>query len=333
MLEAPDIPPDAIASVLRDRYAIDGETVAFLPIGNDPRSFVYRADGADGTLHFVKLRAGALHAPGLLVPRALRDAGIGEVVAPIRARSGELGVPLGGFTLIVYEYVHGDTAMNVGLTDAQWRAHGRTLARVHATRLADDLVEQLPHETYVPASFEFLRDLHPRVLAGDVVREAGDDAPAFWRAHADTIARLLERTRTFGAALGARGLPNVLVHCDIHTANVMVDRAGALHYVDWDAPMMAPRERDLKFMVDASFCGPSTPGHEAAFLSGYGIDYVDPLALAYYRHDWVIEDLAAYGNDVFRRQDIGAITRADSFDRLQRMFVARGTIDVALRSG
>ena len=79
----------------------------------------------------------------------------------------------------------------------------------------------------------------------------------------------------------------------------MVDRDGALHYVDWDAPMMAPRERDLKFMVDASFCGPSTPGHEAAFLSGYGIDRVDPLALAYYRHDWVIEDLAAYGNDVF----------------------------------
>jgi spectinomycin phosphotransferase len=155
----------------------------------------------------------------------------------------------------------------------------------------------------------------------------------FWRERADTIALLLERTRTFGAALRARGLPNVLVHSDIHTANVMIDRAGALHYVDWDAPMMAPRERDLKFMVDAGFCGPPTDGYEAAFLSGYGIDYVDPLALAYYRHDWVIEDLAAYGNDVFQRQDIGAITRVDSFDRLQRMFDARDTIDIALRSG
>ena len=332
MLEAPDIPPAAITAALRDHYAIDSGTVTFLPIGNDPRSFVYRADNADGTRNFVKLRAGALHAPGLLVPRALRDAGIGEAVAPIRTCSGELGVPLGGFTLIAYEYVHGDTAMNVGLTAAQWRTHGQTLARVHATRLPDDLIEQLPHETYLPASFGFLRDLHPRVLAGDVVPQSRDEALAFWRARADTIAQLLERTRTFGAALGARGLPNVLVHSDIHTANVMVDGEGALHYVDWDAPMMAPRERDLKFMIDATFCGPSTPGYEAAFLEGYGIDRVDPLALAYYRHDWVIEDMAAYGNDVFRRRDIGAITRADSFDRLQRMFDPRGTIDIALRS-
>ncbi len=68
--------------------------------------------------------------------------------------------------------------------------------------------------------------------------------------------------------------------------------------------MLAPRERDLKFMVDASFCGPATPAYESAFLSGYGIDRVDPLALAYYRHDWVVEDLAAYGNDVFVRNDI-----------------------------
>ena len=200
-----------------------------------------------------------MYAPGLLVPRALRDAGIVEVVAPVPSRSGALGVPLAGFTLIVYEYVDGDTAMRVGLTGAQWRAHGRTLARVHATRLADELLEQLPHETYLPASFEFVCNLHPRVVAGEVLREFGDEATTFWREHADTIVLLLERAQTFGAALHARALPNVLVHSDIHTANVMVDDAGALHYVDWDAPMLAPRERDLKFMVDASFCGPASP--------------------------------------------------------------------------
>ncbi len=333
MLEAPDIPPDAIASALHDHYAIEAETVAFLPIGNDARSFVYRAQIQGGTARFIKLRSGAPYAASLLVPRALRDAGIDEVVAPIPTHSGELGVPLSGFTLIVYEYVNGDTAMNVGLTDAQWRTHGRTLARVHATQLADELIEQLPRETYLPASFGFLRDLHPRVLARDVAYASGDEAVTFWCERAETIAHLLERTQAFGSALGALDLPNVLVHSDIHTANVMVDGAGALHYVDWDAPMMAPRERDLKFMVDAGFCGPVTQAYESAFLSGYGVDRIDPLALAYYRHDWVVEDLAAYGNDVFQRQDIGAISRADSFDRLRQMFARAGTIDVALGSG
>ena len=365
MLEAPNIPLEVIAGVLRDHYRIETASIRFLPIGNDARSFVYCADDVEGRRHFVKLRVmegvGESHGapPGglstesadttytrcLLVTRTLRDVGIHEVVAPVPASSGALGVPLssstgvlrGNFMLIVYPYIDGDSAMNVGMTATQWHMHGRALARVHGTRLPDALRNQLREETYLPMSLGFLRKLHARILAGDVVSESLGQALTFWRDHVDTIKHVMNFAEACGAALRTRDLPNVLVHADIHTANVMVDRSGALHYVDWDGPMLAPRERDLKFAIGTSVGDPTTvsgagPAQEAAFLRGYGIDRVDQDALTYYRYEWVVEDLAAYGNDVFLRSDIGAISRAAAFNGLRQMFAVGDVVELALRS-
>ena len=361
MLEAPDIPLEVIAVALRDHYRIETSAIAFLPIGNDARSFVYRAHGANSVRYFIKLRAierigespdrratdsaDTTYKLSLLVPRALRDTGIREVVAPVPARDGNFGVPLPSstdsqsnrFMLIVYPYIDGDSATNVGMTATQWHMHGRALARVHGTRLPDALRNQLREETYLPMSFGFLHKLHARVLAGDVVSESLGQALTFWRDHVDTIKHVMNFAEACGAALRTRDLPNVLVHADIHTANVMVDRSGALHYVDWDGPMLAPRERDLKFAIGTSVGDPTTvsgagPAQEAAFLRGYGIDRVDQDALTYYRYEWAVEDLAAYGNDVFLRSDIGAISRAAAFNGLRQMFARGDVVELALRS-
>jgi spectinomycin phosphotransferase len=41
----------------------------------------------------------------------------------------------------------------------------------------------------------------------------------------------------------------VLCHADLHTWNVLVDGDGRLWLVDWDEAILAPRERDLMFLV------------------------------------------------------------------------------------
>jgi spectinomycin phosphotransferase len=333
MLEPPKIDLEAMAEAVRAAYALDVRALTFLPIGNDMRSFVYRLATANGDL-FLKARAGEPYAPALQVPRALIDSGIAEIVAPLPTTRGDLGQPFEGFTLLLYPFVSGDSAMNRGLTDAQWRAHGAILHRVHATCLSDEVAAMLPIDAYTPPSMPDLLTFHARVQREKFAGGLRAEASAFWREHAATIGLMIERAAMFGDALRARGLPHVLCHADIHTANVMVDDAGGVHYVDWDGPMFAPRERDLKFMLGTSIGDPVTLMQEDVFFAGYGIgrDEIDATALAYYRHEWVIEDLASYCFQTFFEDGAGEISVAAAFGGLSQIFKPGDTVELALRS-
>ncbi len=51
---------------------------------------------------------------------------------------------------------------------------------------------------------------------------------------------------------------------------------------------------------------------EQLFFEGYGETEVDPLALAYYRYDWCVEDIGEFAEDVFGRENLGEETKANS---------------------
>ena len=44
-------------------------------------------------------------------------------------------------------------------------------------------------------------------------------------------------------------LPLVLCHADLHAWNVLLDTDRQLWLVDWDETILAPKERDLMFVV------------------------------------------------------------------------------------
>jgi hypothetical protein len=53
--------------------------------------------------------------------------------------------------------------------------------------------------------------------------------------------------------------------------------------VDWDQPILAPKERDLMFIVGDKVGGfVIDPGQEKLFFEGYGESEVDPLVLSYW---------------------------------------------------
>jgi Ser/Thr protein kinase RdoA (MazF antagonist) len=56
----------------------------------------------------------------------------------------------------------------------------------------------------------------------------------------------------------------VLCHADLHTWNVLVDSVGDLWIADWDEAVLAPRERDLMFVVGGIGHGLVTPAATAA---------------------------------------------------------------------
>ena len=90
----------------------------------------------------------------------------------------------------------------------------------------------------------------------------------------------------------------MLCHSDIHAGNVLIDGNNTIYIVDWDEPIMAPKERDLMFIGGGVGNVWNKPHEEKLFYKGYGKTEVDSTILAYYRHERIVEDIALYSQEL-----------------------------------
>ena len=328
MLNKPDLPDEVIALHLRETYGIETRAIVFLPIGNDTASFVYRVDASDGQTFFLKARKTEPYLPAVIMPHYLREAGVPEALAPLPTRSGEAWAAANAFTLLLYPFVDGTDGMTQGMTDLQWRQYGDIVRRIHATRLPDAVRKHLPTETFVvdPYWRDVTEKINARIDAGEFSDTSFADAAAFWRSKRDEYVAILHRTERLGRELQTTLQPEdfVLCHSDIHTANILIDKQGGLHVVDWDQPIFAPRERDLMFVVGADGELPVD-----LFLQGYGDIDINWHTLAFYRYLWVVQDAGDYACRTFLYDDIGADAKANAAHELPRLFEPNGVVDAA----
>lgn len=324
MLEKPDLQDEQIIQTLRAHYDLPVNSVEFLPIGNDATAWVYRADADGEGKFFLKVKKGDIDAPSLSVPHFLREQGIEQVVAPLPTTTGALWAGLDSFALILHPFVEGPTGMDAGLSDDQWRTFGAALRRIHEARLPADLAGQVRRETFVPQWSRMVRELDAQMGGGfdDPYRR---ELAACWADRREEIIRIVKRCEELGRRLSRRSGPFVLCHTDIHTANILLDADHSLHIVDWDTPMLAPVERDLMFIRDGVTIQTHT---ERCFFEGYGETNIDPVALAYYRYEWVVQEIGDYGERVFLA-DSGQETKADSVQGFRQLFDPGDVADVA----
>lgn len=322
MLEKPALPDEAIIACLGDRYAVAARSVEFLPLGNDSSAWVYRVTTENGQDYFLKVKKGSIPEPTVSVPHFLNALGISQVVAPLPTRDQHLSQPLGDFTLILYPFIEGITGMEKGLTTSQWIKMGTILKKIHSAVLPDTL--PVKRETFVPAWAQMARELHSEILSRTYDEPFEKELAAFWRGRQEEIIALVDHTEALGQSLQSLALDFVLCHCDIHTANVLVDPQDQLHIVDWDGPLLAPKERDLMFMM-----GSDT---EALFFQGYGTTEVNADVIAYYRYEWVVQEIGDFGERVFRMTDIGKDTKQDSVWGFKRLFDPDNVVDGAYNS-
>jgi len=135
----------------------------------------------------------------------------------------------------------------------------------------------------------------------------------------DRILRLADEVRTLAVRAAAVGAEMVLCHADIHPGNLLADAAGALHVVDWDAPIIAPRERDLMFVFGTDYGDhPINPHREGLFRRGYGSVELDPTLMAYYQTERTLDDIAEFAANVLD-PDISDATRANDLHWLRRL--------------
>lgn len=335
MLEKPDVPDESLVACLRDHYGLHVTQIAFLPLGNDVDTAAYRVVADDATSYFLKLRSwlrsGHFDATSVAIPRFLHDRGIAQIIAPIETNAHQLWTRLGTFAVILFPFVAGRNGFAAPLSERQWIELGIALRAMHTAVVPRALRPSIPQETYAPHWRDLVRAFQARVESTTFVDPVAAELAAFLRAKRDDISQIVARADALGTALRARPPEPVLCHADIHAGNVLISTDGALHIVDWDTLIFAPKERDLMFIGGGVGAAWNSAREEALFYRGYGQTEVDPMALAYYRYERIVEDIAEYSERLLMTDEGGA-DRAVGLGKFLNQFRPDNVVAIARRT-
>jgi spectinomycin phosphotransferase len=104
---------------------------------------------------------------------------------------------------------------------------------------------------------------------------------------------------------------------------------GWLWVADWDEAVLAPKERDLMFVVVGIRRGLVAPRETGCFFQGYGEASVDQRLLAYYRCAWAVQDIAAYAEQVLLSPGLGEESRRAALDGFKELFEPGHIVELA----
>jgi len=337
MLEKPDISDELIISRLQEEYDLRVAELTFLPLGADMGTAVYRVVTDDGTVYFLKLRKN-FDEIIVRVSLFLKSQGVQEIIAPLETKSKQGWADSGDYKMILYPFIDGKDGFEMELSDHHRRSLGTALKGIHSAQVPPDLKKQIPQETFSPKYRESMKSFQ-----GQVENQAFDEPiaaklAAFIKSKRDEINHLVDRAEQLASELQSKPLEFVLCHTDIHGGNVLIDRGGRpsaptdnIYIVDWDDPILAPKERDLMFIgggIDEIW---KSKREEAVFFEGYGKTEINLSALAYYRYERIIQDLAVICEQLLLTDEGGA-DRERSYGWFISNFGPGNTIEIAYKT-
>lgn len=331
MLEKPLIGDEEIIACVEAAFGLVVDRLEFLPLGADVNTAVYRLTSTQKP-YFLKLRSGAFNEVSVTLPRFLYEQGAQELIPAYATQSGSLWAELGLYRVMLFPFIEGHDAYDVPLTDAQWRQFGAALKTVHTAVLPPSLAAAIPTETYTPQFRELVKQFMQQIQERPFTEPVAQKMATFLNEKRAIVAQLVQRTEQLAEIVQKRPPPHMLCHSDIHAWNLLISQDGVLYLVDWDAPILAPKERDLMF-VGAGLGGIwHTPREQTLFYEGYGPTTLDHELLSYYRCERVVQDIAAYCEQIFL-SDEGGADREIALRYLSSNFVPNSIIDIAMKTG
>lgn len=283
------------------------------------------------TPYFIKVKHGPHHDISTEIVELLQSAGIKQIIPPLKTIHGKTTQCIDDFTLIVYPFIDGQDGFHRNLTDDQWINLGKALKQIHELEVPQSLQNRIRKETYSSKWRDAVRSTYSYVEADPLADEIALKLQKFMQKHLPAIHRLVDRAEELGEKLQDCSLKFVLCHSDIHAGNVLMGNNSEIYIVDWDEPIMAPKERDLMFIGGGAGNVWNRPYEEKHFYKGYGDVEINSTALAYYRHERIVEDIAIYSRELL-------LTTARGEDRLEMyrhfiaMFESQGVVDIAFET-
>lgn len=330
MIEKPDIQDDDILSHLHAEYNLLVTELTFLPLGADMGTVVYKVV-ANGTAYFLKLRKG-FDEISVTIPLFLKSQGVKEIISPLKTKSKRGWADFGAYKMILYPFIEGKNGFEMGLSHHHKQTFGTALKAIHSAQLPPELKRHIPKENFSPNYREAMKSFQRMAENQSFKEPVAAKLSEFIKLRQNEITRLIERAEQLAIELQSNPLELVLCHTDIHGGNMLLNDNNEFFIVDWDAPLLALKERDLMFIGGGIDTIWKTEQDESLFYEGYGDAKINFKALAYYRYERVIEDLVAFCEQLLLN-DEGGVDREQAYRWFVSNFEPGGTIDIADKTG
>ncbi|CRX38291.1 aminoglycoside phosphotransferase family protein [Estrella lausannensis] len=314
---------------LRAFYLIEITTLEPLALGADANAAVYKAKSVDTQVYFVKVRQGPPAEAPIEVITLLQNEGIKELISPIKTREGHQTLHVENLMLTVYPFVEGENGFTRTLTDEQWILFGKALRKIHEIPMPKAVEQRIRRESFSTKWRDSVRSIMS-AIEGDC-DEIGAKFSAYLKEHAGTIADLVSRSEKLSKKIKGQSFPFVLCHSDIHAGNLLLTNEGGLFLIDWDDPLMAPRERDLMFIGGGVGNVWNNSREETLFYQGYGETELNPALLAYYRHERILEDIVDFAEGILLNNS-SLEDKNEMYGHFLGMFEPNGVVDIALQA-
>ena len=332
MLQKPDLPDEMIASCLSDEYGLKTTEIAFLALGADADTAVYRVSADDDAAYFLKLRRHGAFAPATVeILQLLHDHEVVPVITPRAATTGRLWTSIADFALTLYPFVEGRDGIEVPLSDRQWIEFGAAVKRLHTAAVPPAVSGHIPYEEYSSRWRDRVRELQDWATQWPPTDRVAAPLADLLRSKHERIADLVDRAERLGTALRERPPTCVVCHADLHAFNILLSGDSRLYIVDWDTVIRAPLERDLMFIGGGVGGVWNTDREIQMFYHGYGTMKVNPTALAYYRYERIVEDIAVFC-DEYWSSSLDDAARDTILGQLRSQFAPNNVVDIAYRS-
>lgn len=325
------IADNVIINCLHTNYGINIAMLTLLPLGADIDASVYKAQAHDQTTYFVKLKHTTQADTSVIILQFLQTMGIQHIIPPIKTIDGQPTQQIENCTLIVYPFIAGQNGFERNLTNKQWITFGKTLRHIHDIDVPSTIQKHIRRETYSPKWRDSVRSLYAHIDAEPTGDEVALKLLTFMKQHIVAIRRLVDRAEQLAAIIRNTSTKFVLCHSDIHAGNVLLDTNDTIYLVDWDNPIMAPKERDLMFIGGGIANVWNQPNEATLFYQGYGETDINMTILAYYRHERIVEDIAIYGEEILLKES-GIAEKQEMYQHFINMFEPNGVVDIAFKT-
>lgn len=330
VMEKEQLIEQLVISNLKNSYGIDIANLIPLSLGADANALIYKAQTSDQKKYFVKLKCGQ-HNISIDLQLLIHDSGIKEIISPIKTLDGQPKLYINNFTLIVYPFIDGHDGFSQNLTDDQWLTFGKALKHIHQLQLPTSITELIKQESYSNKLRKKVRSIYENNQPVNAFDEIASKFLASLKKHKTVILSLVDRAEKLAGIIKKQSVNFVICHGDIHAGNIFVATNGALYIVDWDQPIMAPKERDLMFIGGGVGNVWNNQREVELFYNGYGKTEINKTIIDYYRCERIIEDIAEYNQELLS-DTTGYKNRLTSYNHLVAIFEPNGVVDIALQT-
>ncbi|HQS84389.1 MAG: spectinomycin phosphotransferase [Alphaproteobacteria bacterium 16-39-46] len=331
MIEKSPLSEQRIIDCLKINYGIEVATLTLLPLGADIHASVYKAQTYNQSSYFIKLKRGHRHDISALIIALLRNDRIQQIIPIVKTIRGEETQRIDEFTLTVFPFIEGQNGFSRDLTDDQWCTLGKVMRHIHEINVPLSIQSEIRRESYSPKWREAVQSLYPLIESkpsGDMIAV---NLLTFMERHTALIHRLVDRAEQLAKKVQDQSYQFVLCHSDLHGGNVLIDENDSLYIVDWDDPIMAPKERDLMFIGGGVANVWNNPHEKELFYKGYGEAEVNMTLLAYYRHERIVQDIAIYGQQLLLTT-AGGQDRIKWYNQFIAQFDSQGVLEIAFKT-